>query len=70
MSERTRIESGYRNTKPSQDGTFSVYIKPEINKKLDMYCRLLNRNKTEVTNELVAAGLECIFREVAEALNK
>lgn len=63
MCERTRVETNYRNVTPSKDGSFSVYIRPEINAKLDMYCRLLNLNKTAVTNELVNKALDDEFKQ-------
>lgn len=63
---RTRVETEFRNTEPSADGSFSPRIKPEVNNKLTMYCRLLNRNRTEVVNELIETALDDEFAAFVE----
>jgi len=52
------MDVDYRTTAPSADGTYSPRICPEINEKLTMFCKLFNRNKTEVTNQLLSQAID------------
>jgi len=62
------MDADYRTTPPSANGTYSPRICPETNEKLTMYCKLFNKNKTEVTNQLLAKALDEKIRAYDELM--
>lgn len=58
--------SGYVK-RDTRNGEFSPRIKPAVNVKLDIYCKVNGLNKTKVVNEIVDAWLEEKFERLNES---
>ena len=51
----------------TRSGEFSPRIKPAVNAKLDIYCKVNGLNKTKCVNDIVDAWLEKKFERLNES---
>lgn len=51
------------------NGEFSPRINSEVNKLLDIYCKINGLNKTQYVNDLIARELEAKFRKLQEPMD-
>lgn len=59
-------QQGYRNGRRSQDGMFQPDIKQHVNDMLDIYCRINNKNKTQLVNDILRDWLMDKFEVLRE----
>lgn len=59
-------QQAYRNGRRSQDGMFQPDIKQHVNDMLDIYCRINNRNKTQLVNDILRDWLLDKFEVLRE----
>lgn len=59
-------QQGYRNGRRSQDGMFQPDIKQYVNDMLDIYCRINNKNKTQLVNDILCDWLLDKFEVLRE----
>jgi len=52
MEKEKKRNDRFRNT-DSKNGAFSCHIKKETNRKLTVYCQVMNINKTTYVNDLL-----------------
>ena len=50
----------------SANGEFSPRIRADVNRMLDIYCRINGKNKTAFVNELIAERMNEIFNKLKE----
>lgn len=50
----------------SKNGEFSCHIKGEINRMLDIYCKVNGKNKTAFVNEVIAEKMSDAFLKLKE----
>jgi len=58
--------NGYRNINKKNKRGFTPDIKPEINSKLDIYCRINGINKTHLVNRILDEWLDEKFSRLLE----
>lgn len=66
---RTRNETKARNTR-SKDGCFSPHLKASVSKRIQNYCLMMNKNKTQFVEDCVMEKLDVLENDLYESMSK